>query len=65
MPDQMQRGRFLTSLKTLGGAAGNARLRDALGWDEATYDGVNQALIDDGAIAADLRDLGFAGRADD
>ena len=37
---------FLDGLRALGGSAGNRRLRDALGWDEATYDSVRLALID-------------------
>lgn len=41
---------FLDALRTLGGSAGNGRLRETLGWDEATYDGVRLALIDDGLI---------------
>jgi type I restriction enzyme M protein len=50
MTDQAQKDRFVAALAALGGSAGNGRLRDALGWDEATYDAVKQALIDDGAI---------------
>lgn len=41
---------FLDSLRTLGGSAGNGRLREALGWDAATYDGVRLALIDAGLV---------------
>lgn len=41
---------FLDALRELGGSAGNGRLREALGWDEATYDGVRLALIDAGQI---------------
>jgi type I restriction enzyme M protein len=41
---------FLDALRELGGSAGNGRLREALGWDEATYDGVRLALIDSGQI---------------
>ena len=29
---------LLGALEALGGSAGNGRLRDLLGWDEATYD---------------------------
>jgi len=41
---------FLERLRTLGGSAGNGRLREALGWDEATYDGVRLAMIDAGLV---------------
>ncbi len=37
---------FLDGLRALGGSAGNGRLREALGWDESSYDGVRLALID-------------------
>ena len=50
MADQAQKDRFVAALTALGGSAGNGKLRDALGWDEATYDTVKQALIDDRAI---------------
>jgi len=42
---------FLEALRKLGGSAGNARLRDALGWGEAAYDGVKQRLLAAGTIA--------------
>jgi len=48
MTDRAQKDRFVAALTALGGSAGNANLRDALGWDDATYDAVKQALIDDG-----------------
>ena len=50
MVDQAQKDRFVAALTALGGSAGNGKLRDALGWDVATYDAVKQALIDDRAI---------------
>jgi type I restriction enzyme M protein len=50
MPDRARRDRFLRTLKQLGGSAGNGKLRETLGWDEASYDRMKQALIDDGAI---------------
>ena len=50
MTDQAQKDRFVAALAALGGSAGNGKLRDALGWDVATYDAVKQALIDDGVI---------------
>jgi type I restriction enzyme M protein len=46
MADQAQKDSFLAALAEIGGSAGNGRLRDALDWDEATYDAVKQALID-------------------
>ena len=51
MADQAQKDSFLAALAEIGGSAGNGRLRDALGWDDATYDAVKQALIEEGAIA--------------
>lgn len=41
---------FLQALRGLGGSAGNGRLRESLGWDAATYDGVRLALIDAGLV---------------
>ncbi len=41
---------FLQALRKLGGSAGNGRLRETLGWDEATYDGVRLALIGAGLV---------------
>jgi type I restriction enzyme M protein len=40
MADQSQKDSFLAVLSEIGGSAGNGRLRDALGWDEAAYDAV-------------------------
>jgi len=42
--------KFLDSLRALGGSAGNGRLREQLGWDEATYDGARTALLAEGLI---------------
>jgi type I restriction enzyme M protein len=50
MADQVQKDSFLAALAALGGSAGSGKLREALGWDEATYKDVKQALTDDGAI---------------
>ena len=50
MADQAQKDSFLKALAEIGGSAGNGRLRDTLGWDEATYSKVKQVLIDSGAI---------------
>ena len=41
---------FIAALKKDGGSAGNARLREALGWNESTYANVKNALIDEGLI---------------
>ena len=41
---------FLESLKQLGGSSGNQMLREALGWDEATYTAVKDHLVERGAI---------------
>jgi len=51
MSDHAQKDSFLAALSELGGSAGNGKLRDALGWDLATYDAVKQALIEKGVIA--------------
>lgn len=48
--DSEIRDRFLTVLSALGGSAGNGRLREALGWDEATYGAVKTALLADGRV---------------
>jgi type I restriction enzyme M protein len=48
--DSETRDKFLTALAALGGSAGNGRLREALSWDEATYDTVRSALIADGRV---------------
>jgi type I restriction enzyme M protein len=50
MADHAQGERFIGALKELGGSAGNGRLREALGWDDATYEAVKAALIADGRI---------------
>lgn len=43
-------GRLIGALETLGGSAGNQRLREALGWQESTYDRIKQQLIEEGRI---------------
>jgi type I restriction enzyme M protein len=48
--EQQQKDRLIAALTALGGSAGNARLREALTWDEATYDAVKGALIADGLL---------------
>ncbi len=52
MVDQAQKDRFVAALAELGGSAGNGRLREALAWDEATYDVVKAALIAEGLVAS-------------
>lgn len=44
------RDKFLATLGDLGGSAGNGRLRDALGWIEATYDNVKEELVSEGLV---------------
>lgn len=50
MANQADIDRFLEALTQLGGSAGNARLREALQWDEESYAGVKDALIESGVI---------------
>ena len=50
MTDASAKTAFVTTLTELGGSAGNGKLRDRLGWDEAAYEAVKQSLLDDGAI---------------
>lgn len=38
--------RFIHTLQALGGSAGNQRLREALQWQESTYDSIKQQLIE-------------------
>ena len=41
---------FLGALEALGGSAGNGKLRELLGWDEATYEAVKQVLVASGQL---------------
>lgn len=41
---------LLGALEALGGSAGNGRLRDLLGWDEATYEAVKTPLVASGQL---------------
>jgi hypothetical protein len=50
MAAEEQKTRFLAALGELGGCAGNGKLRETLGWKEATYEAVKQALLNAGAI---------------
>jgi type I restriction enzyme M protein len=45
MPDQEQQEEFLGALEAIGGHSGNGRLRELLGWEEATYEGVKAELV--------------------
>src|SRR5690606_4336916 len=42
--------KFIETLRALNGSAGNQRLREALGWQEATYGRIKSALIEAGKI---------------
>lgn len=50
MADQEQLDDFLGGLEALGGSAGNGKLRQLLGWDEASYNSVKAALIAKGIL---------------
>ena len=52
MVSQELRDLFVASLLTLGGAAGNGRLREQLQWEDDQYRAVHAALIQDGKITA-------------
>ncbi|WP_435003306.1 N-6 DNA methylase [Xanthomonas arboricola] len=44
--------RFLAMLQSLGGSAGNGKLRDELGWQESTYLRIKHLLIEQGDIVS-------------
>ncbi|MFM2043676.1 MAG: hypothetical protein RLY86_2252 [Pseudomonadota bacterium] len=50
MADQAQLDAYVDALKALDGATGNGKLRERLGWDEATYEAVKSRLLADGVI---------------
>lgn len=50
MPSDKSKQRFLHKLEKLGGRAANKRLREALGWQEPTYDNVRGELVEEGRI---------------
>jgi type I restriction enzyme M protein len=50
MPDQEQLDDFLEALEKAGSPAKNPVLRDALGWDQATYEEVKAALVAKGIV---------------
>ncbi len=47
---EQQIEKFIGTLVSLGGSAGNQRLLEALGWKDSIYQRVKQQLIDDGRI---------------
>ncbi len=50
MPPADHAQEFLDALTQMGGSAGNVRLREKLGWDEATYDQIQSNLKFEGKI---------------
>jgi type I restriction enzyme M protein len=50
MADQAQKDQFVAALTSLGGSAGNGRLREALHWDEVRYAAVKDDLVAEGAL---------------
>ena len=50
MADQAQKDRFVATLTELGGSVGNGRLREALQWDETTYNAVKDGLVAEGTV---------------
>jgi type I restriction enzyme M protein len=47
---EAQQEEFLGALKALGGSAGNGRLRELLGWEEAPYEAVKASLLVSGRV---------------
>lgn len=52
MVEQAQADAFLNALRKMRGSAGNGKLRQALNWDEVTYNAVKHDLLATGAIEA-------------
>jgi len=50
-PIRPKKDRFVAALTEFGGSAGNGRLREALRWDEATYNSVKDQLVAEGVVA--------------
>jgi len=50
MADEALRSKFIAALTDLGGSAGNMRVLEVLGWKEATYRRIRDALVEDGSI---------------
>lgn len=46
----MNKQKFVATLTELGGSAGNGRLREALQWDETTYNAVKDELVTEGTV---------------
>jgi type I restriction enzyme M protein len=49
-PQDERQQDFIGALKALGGSAGNGKLRDLLGWEEAEYETVKAALLSAGTL---------------
>jgi type I restriction enzyme M protein len=56
---------LLGALEALGRSAGNGRLRDLLGWDEATYEAVKAPLVASGQLRTGRGRGGSVALADD
>lgn len=52
MPSSELLEQFHAALKQQGGSAGNATLREALGWDEPTYESVRNDALAQGKVAS-------------
>lgn len=50
MARESLRQRFVDTLKSLGGSAGNGKLQAKLGWQDDTYWGIHAALVEDETI---------------
>jgi type I restriction enzyme M protein len=50
MASQTRKDKFLAVLTELGGSAGNGRLREALQWQETTYNAVKDDLVAEGVV---------------
>lgn len=50
MATDEQQQELLGALEALGGSAGNGRLRELLGWDEASYDALKAQLVASGQL---------------
>ena len=50
MQAELLHDELLGALEALGGSAGNGKLRELLGWDEATYDAVKTSLVSAGRL---------------
>lgn len=52
MASERQTKRFIEVLESLGGSAGNVRLRTELGWQDSTYVRIKQRLVESGAVVS-------------